>query len=442
MLTIRFESEWGQSPEDFMVSVFNGYGAVVHARQPALHQVDVDVPDGLHIVRVEGIGGMREQSVQVTGSTSIAMKLPELYSPTPIRGAKTSHEYYEGPSAALSAPDAQTTSDPIGESTAASAELLIVIRASNRELAPKGDLADGLLITDLSGRPLRRVGLDNCQRTKEGFQGFRAETEPGSYWLVYPQEPRRALLIQTFAGRQTQVFATFAQRPVIEEAGIFLPTKGEGFQPFDDENRAADLAIRGLINNQDWLPKNAMQTLLYGKFRNPMLGLLGAFILIRRQDPNIPVLGMVLDNLNYLLPGSADVQVLLQLFSDAAPGALLPAAPDPVLKTPPMLRVAMESAIRISWKQHDYLAPGLMVERVAPDLYADSAWTSWRPVDGWEIDGPRLKAPAAVAAWVEKTIWEQIKVAKERKDSIDAGAIAQHMGLPTATVDAVLAHMN
>jgi hypothetical protein len=247
--------------------------------------------------------------------------------------------------------------------------------------------------------------------------------------------------LQIFSGRQTQIFATYWHRPLIEEAGIFLPPVGEAFEPFDQENRAADLAIRGLVNNEDWLPKDTMRTLLDGKFRNPMLGLLGAYILIHRQSPNIRLLDIVLNNLNDLLPDSVDVQVLLRFFAAASPGTALPATLEPELRAPPMLRAAMESAIRLSWKDASYLAMDLLAKEVTPSLYTDSAWTSWRPPEDWGLGGPKLKGLLEPEPrWVAETVWEHVKVAKARNSPTDATAIAQKMGLPTATVATILSH--
>ena len=435
MLKIRLENDWDQSPEDVAVSVFDGYGDVVLDKQEGSYEVLADVGEGLYTIRVETAGGMREETVRVKGETDVTVKLPDLYSPIPIKGAATTHEYYEGPTGVLTAYDNAATSDPIGDIDVESGDLIIIIRTSNKKVAPAGDLGDGLVLCDLDGQPLRPIDLENTQRLDQGFQGFRATIEPGIYSLEYPNDPQRQLFLQVFADRQTQVFVTYWHRPLIEEAGILLPGRHEIFSAFDEENRAADLAIRGLINNENWLPKEAMQTLLHGKFHNPMLGLLGAFLIIRREKPDWYLLKQVIGNLNDLLPGSVDVQILLQLLAEAGQDLPYGCHLEPVLTKPPMLRVAMEFAIEVSWKHPDYIASGSLVEQVALNLYSDSAWCSSKLIVPYVAErtytltkSVTTRGTAQESDWVAESIRQLVSIEKERKTDINPTELAQRMG--------------
>ncbi|MBA1148278.1 hypothetical protein H0Z60_14575 [Ectothiorhodospiraceae bacterium WFHF3C12] len=453
MLTIRLQNPRNLllNPEDVSLSLFDGYGRVILDQCTGQYETVADVATGLYTVRVEGAGRMIERSMRVEGDTVIDVEIPKQFSPIPVRGASSTHEYYEYPAANLTQQFDGNTTGPIGETSAAAAELVVIIRAANDRVAPDGDLGDGLLLTELDGSPLRPINLDHCHREDNGFQGFRARLAPGTYFLYYPGTPPRALTVQTFDGRQTQVFVTFWGRPILEEAGILLPEIGEGFYSEDEENRAADFAIRGLLNNRDWLPKEVMRNLLDGKFRNPMLGLLGAFVLLQRELPNWNLLATVAGNLENLIPGSNDVQVLVRILAEewglansSAPAELRPEAP-------PMLRAAAEHAIRISWGDADYISADGILGRMAPSLYADSAWNSWQPPADWARKGLNYKAlfsPGAAASWeaetstpgdwINETVAAQARVLQARNERVDAVAIARQVGLPLSTVAALV----
>jgi hypothetical protein len=76
--------------------------------------------------------------------------------------------------------------------------------------------------------------------------------------------------------------------------------------------RICDLALNGLQNHQDLLDEKDLNVLLYGKFHNPMLGLVGAHILFQKPELS-PRIEIVLRNLDHLLPESADVAALVRL---------------------------------------------------------------------------------------------------------------------------------
>ena len=324
---------------------------------------------------------------------------PELYSAAPLEKSPTSHEYYTQPSMMWSH---QATRPPLGDGDTS---LLIFVRAVDAKKSdPNSDLAKGLVLLDHEGKQISNFAPSETQRDNQfGWMAFHAAAPEGTYYLRFADRvneghalPARELPIQLCPEWQTQVFLMYRGAPLLETAKIFFARRDAGFRPYSGETEAADVALNGLQNNHDLLSERALKLLLKIKFENPMLGLVGAHVLIQRQralenrialDPRKPTreetlqlrerrqqIAVVLRNLNKLLPTSPDVAAL----------NLLTASPDAPfivqIDTPPMLRPGLMAVMNEAATRPDVLKPGSPIAAIAPRLYADTPWSTWVPL--------------------------------------------------------------
>jgi len=70
--------------------------------------------------------------------------------------------------------------------------------------------------------------------------------------------------------------------------------------------RACDVRSEWIAESSKFARRKGLDDLLHGKFHNPMLGLVGAHVLLQKPDLD-PRIAVVLRNLQILLPDSADV---------------------------------------------------------------------------------------------------------------------------------------
>jgi hypothetical protein len=168
-----------------------------------------------------------------------------------------------------------------------------------------------------------------------------------------------------------------------------------------ESQQSTELALHSLLGGRSLLSfEDIDQNLLVRKFRNPMLSILGAHLLLQdKLDPaRHGLLRTVLRNLETLLPGSPDVAALTAM---AALAGVPVTAPKPVL-WPPMVRRGL-----IALREHDWTVPGTIVpgspcDCVRSRLVSGGVWTRWAAhPDYSEVvakKGPPRKKPAVKAA--------------------------------------------
>ena len=324
---------------------------------------------------------------------------PELYSAAPLEKSPTSHEYYTQPSMRWSH---EPTRPPLGQGEDAS--LLVFVRAVDKKKQdPSSNLTRGLVLLDREEKQISDFAPSETQRDNRfGWMAFHAAVPEGTYYLRFageasegPALPARELPVQLCPEWQTQVFLMYRGAPLLETTKIFFARPDAGFRPYSAETEAADVALNGLQNNHDLLTEGALNLLLKGKFENPMLGLVGAHVLIQRQralenrialDGRKPTsqqakqlqerrqqISVVLRNLNKLLPSSPDVAALNLLTTPSD-------APCTVqIDAPPMLRPGLLAVMNEAATRPDVLKPGSPIPAIAPRVYADTAWSTWAP---------------------------------------------------------------
>jgi hypothetical protein len=245
--------------------------------------------------------------------------------------------------------------------------------------------------------------------------------------------PARDMAITVVRGWQTQIFMTLANGPSFASASVLMGRKG--FHPDDRVAQAVDAALAGLQNGTDLLLPEQRRMLLYGKFVNPMLGLVGAHALFRSADLERRTSDTILTNLSRLLgPDEPDVRALRVM---AARRFRTPVDAQPVLR-PPMIRAGLEALLEAAAETPELVPPGGLLADIAPQRYVDSPWSTWQPLASMSgIFESLMPGPEAGAEWVSQYVHDAALQAARSGRPLDVATLAARASLPQSSVAAV-----
>jgi hypothetical protein len=157
----------------------------------------------------------------------------------------------------------------------------------------------------------------------DAWSACNIELTPGQYRLSVDIEPGKSIeqTITACLGWQTQAFllqknydykeSSQKRRADLTNTGILM-TRGSadsqhtqmkigGFNSQDPKMKLLDLARIGLANSHQILPDEIIERILNGKFENPMLGIIGAYLLLKNKKTKIKLLEQVVNNLRRIL---------------------------------------------------------------------------------------------------------------------------------------------
>jgi hypothetical protein len=350
-----------------LVVIFDGYDCV---KTRGTGTATWQLPAGFYTVRAQLAGQQVQKRIIVPDVTSITL-LPQIYSPTPIAGAATTHEYYHDPAQQWS------NTSTLPAATPREGWIFVFVRLSSENSPHDGDIARGISILDVNGG----VVFDLSKREitqRNDFTGWvlvSAPIDPGFYRIRYDGAETREAALYVYKGFSTQIFITYFEWPRLEQMRVFLRPLGLPFVASDFETRSIELALLGLQNGiaslSQTLPRQDQRALLDGKFTNPMLGLIGAHWLLQDKEATSPFVTIVMSNLRNLLGSVPDV---IALETAAALRFKMPLPPATSILTPPFIRQALEILVK---ERPELFPEGQFTESVLQNLYLDSPWTSW-----------------------------------------------------------------
>ena len=394
--------------------------------------VQLDLPAGLYAVQVERAGVQVEKVLRHAGPTDETIDAPLRFSAVPVPDTATSHEYYQGPATQISN---EPTAPPLGADTMAS--LFVFVRAASYDAKRVPLDAVQLSILDYAGAELVRLDPAHTRRDDhDGWLAFNAPAAVGEWVLRYDAPkgspmPSREMALATFHGWQTQVFMTISDGLLFGSASVLMSRAG--FMPYDRLPQAVDSALAGLQNGKNTLLPEERQMLLYGKFDNPMLGLVGAHVLLQDPDADPGTIETVLGNMEYLLGPDAPDNRALSLI--AAKRFRRPVAPTP-FDRPPIMRAGLEAVLEAAARNPALVLEGGMVDRIAAQRFIDSPWSTWKPVIGPEV------TRTAPSEWVDQYVEEATKTAARRGEEPDLFALASNAALPLWKVRGAYANLS
>jgi hypothetical protein len=206
-----------------------------------------------------------------------------------------------------------------------------------------------------------------------------ARVEPGGYVLhVVRDGVALAQSLWVEKGWETIVFMSAGPRgPNPAKASVLMCPLLDPWVPWDEQGAAAaELALWGLRDRRAVLPPDFLDVLLYGKFRNPVFGFLGAHALLLEPEIDFERFDVVMRNLELLTPGAPDVAALLALGAEARERGTVP--PDWMVDWPPMLLAGYLAVLRADARREGrVIVPESLAERLGGHLTAAGVWTSW-----------------------------------------------------------------
>jgi hypothetical protein len=443
--------------DDVKVTIFDSLNTEVAS---ANREVSLTLPAGLYLIRTESGGQLKQSTVLHKGPTDLIESVP-IYSAAPLAGAVTSHEYYTEPSVKFSK---EITSGPVGNGPHSS-RFLLFIRCSNRSGSKGENLADGLDLIDSNEKLVTAFESGTQHDQHYGWLAFSAQATPGFYRLRFTGPGAREVPIHLFENWEHQIFLTYSGRPLFEGMRHLMSPPGIGFQPRDEIAKAIDAALTSL-QNRAALPTIMRNLLLHGKFENPMLGLVGAHILLRESQPDRNLIDEVLNNLCSLLPDSPDVAAL----EVGAAMKFQNPGPSRPIEHAPQLRLGFQAVLRDSLDHPEIVPQHGEIESFATDLLLDSPWTSWHLRGfGREDVSYTLREPSPFRRrisdlfrgslrslrgeglvsdrllrnldWSEVYVLRAIAQAKQARRAFSAPDVARDLGLPVSVVMRIVARV-
>jgi hypothetical protein len=162
------------------------------------------------------------------------------------------------------------------------------------------------------------------------------------------------------------------KRPDLAGASISM-SRRERFSPDDPENRLTEVARLALVNQRPILG-GPLRDILWGKYEDPMMGILGGHLILMQPEPNMNQLQEVVRNLRRLLTlPHPDVEAL-------ALAAGLDTESD--FNVPPMLRRSWRLVVEASATRRGLTPIGTLSSRIATRITQQDPWLVWRkPAD-------------------------------------------------------------
>ncbi len=380
------------------ITVFDGPSRIV-AR--GLGRLETSLDPGFYKVRATAGSAMWQELVALEpGQRGRGIEIPTLQFATPIPLPDTAQAVADHEAAA------QRESRCVHVRAGVGSAIFLFVRCATAGAAalPGAQLVQGMALQDLAGKPITDLAgnpitdLAMCAVTAGGgdpapWAACNIAVDPGIYRLVARSaghEPVEQTLVAA-PGWQTQVFA-LASDPGLGMAGTRADLANAAIlylhydpshqsasraeeeylrQAYSKGARLVELARLGLTDRRQVLPHDVTE-MLWAKWRNPMLGILGAHLLLLRANPNLELLATVVRNLRRMLGRHPDVEALaLKVPPD-------PAFPSYTFCAPPMLRRSWRLISEAAFDRPEILPDDSLALRAGERLRGEGPWHAWQ----------------------------------------------------------------
>lgn len=298
--------------------------------------------------------------------------LPDRVSATLLWSTTDKHEWLTDPAVAASRWDASQGGQAVFISLRPRPRREHEENQNAQEVIRPQDLAGSLLLDTTTGP----VPLNEANH-------LHHHVDPGMAWLVYSESDGTAsfLPIPIAPRWDTHVFVIVNEgKPSLATASVSMRPAGAGFDPSDALIDAYERAIADLVTDGPGPDPVILNSLLWGKYRNPLFGLLGAHFLIRQlrrvavPDANaLERLSIVTENLGNLLGHGAPDVVALRVWKQLIMKQVPTEAPTDEV---PLFNVGFQAFVEATALSDHVATRGL--DEVALGLDANSPWTLWR----------------------------------------------------------------
>jgi hypothetical protein len=297
----------------------------------------------------------------------------------PLEGSYTSREFHQEPAEKWSRELTFLKSKGKGRLFIFVRRIVNKARGRKRYPVHEPSWKDMVLLEGAGGEITRFARSDVALNLQDFWMAFTGDLQEGAYRLRLQgananYDPRPIELPLWLTPQfETQVFVTWIDESPMPIIGLSLPRKGKGFVAFDRDRQheasIAELALGGLQRGRNLISGRDLDSLLYGKFKNPWLGIIGAHCLMLDAKPRRRTLRVVCRNLTEMLGDHPDVLALRLALGEELKN----------LTFPPVLRAGMAAVLECATYRKTVIKPGSLIDSVASAMTPNGPWTSWCP---------------------------------------------------------------
>lgn len=358
--------------------LFNGYNEI---KGEGYGNMNVHIPKGLYNLTIEVNEHVEDRNYRVTDDVQDYLAQVQTVSAIPMAGMSSTHEYFSEPTKVWSK---KTTID---EADIDECSFFLLLRYSDSEKPFQRSKDQGCVFSILNENRELMYTLDTTNtkiysgREKEYFRCvvFSALLSHGQYYLVYNSKTlKREIPVYIFQNWQTQLYLMIKDMPCFNTLRISI--ERDGFSMESDQNKQLDALIQKMYNGIYFLPPELITYAKDGKWSNPMLGILAAYVYLLSNDTkDDDLFQTILRNLqdqilhNTVAPDLVALRMLHAVhFKKEIPRETLPA--------PCMIAAGMAAYLKQSFENEGLIAKGSIVEKAFNNLRCDSIWTAYDPL--------------------------------------------------------------
>lgn len=262
----------------------------------AVGVLETKQPTGVYKVKVKQGRDTEERMILLTEDTKLKIKPPAFASPAPLSGTARTHEYHVDA--------AEEHSRKIDYELGKGATIFLLARYwTGQTPNPDADAspehpAKRLSLATFDGqRTIEIEDVAKCQSGSEAWAAANIAVDPGAY--VLRSRTRSGTVIEqtlmAIQGWQTQVFllrrsvrrSEPSQATLISEmSNLSILMSKRGFVSNDKGMQLADKARVALADERPVFVEE-LDRMLKGKFNNPMLGILGAHLMLLASERTV-----------------------------------------------------------------------------------------------------------------------------------------------------------
>jgi hypothetical protein len=375
-------------------------------------RIDEELPTGFYTIQYKAADAMEERNIALRPNEPLTVYDPPdlpFASAAPLTFTSTSHEYHQHNAQRLS------RSQPLERGSGS--QIFVFVR----DIDPGGSThpAKGLSLHALDGGLIVQFDevIEASRGTTEARWGGRnIAVDPGFYRLRLRLSRGKAIemMVPACSGWQSQVFllrqggeSEIKGKTVLDltNASQLMARPNEGFDPWDyasmqknvqpeaagEDLRLLDLARQALAMGYRGIRASDLNAMLWGKWEDPLLGILGLHLLLRQPEPDLEFADNVLQRLRGSILRSFRHPDIDALALDVARRRGTPIEMPP-FETPPMLRQSWNILVDATAKRPGLILPGSLAFQIADRLWGTGAWLIWqvpleepvqRPDAGW-----------------------------------------------------------
>lgn len=378
----------GGSDSNAKIKIFDGHGVLCGTGQGS---VTTKLPKGLYTIRIERFGEMDEKVIVHRDKTEQKIKPPRRNSAMPMSDTRHTHEFISGP--AIEYSTKSTFNQPATSSKWP--RMMIMVRESGDD--PNSIELNSLELNlfDENGIEITDFGPNQIFTLQPlSFVLYSAQLKPGNYILASRGNERTQMLpISLYRDWDDFVFVPFQRQPRLARSSIKMVRHNEGYDPDDELSAQIDAALLGLGSRLDLLNSWTRDSAIYGEFRHPLLGIIGAHSHFLGKDRKEKLERQVLRNLWNLMPGSPDVIALLLMSLERDDG-VMPRSKAELdreakkafgqgiskrlpLSFPPILSSALQAIMRATQELPDLVMEDSWLESAGNSSFGSGVWALW-----------------------------------------------------------------